>query len=215
MENQTWIKLFRKIVDHDIFNDESAFRVFMWILCSCDYKTGTMKSGRFWASERLGVNPITYYKILKRLEKKYDLVTLQSNNKNTTILVKKWNLYQDSSNNESNNKVTTKEQQSNTTQELRIKKDIYYQQADSNFTGDLFGMEIKAPKSFTKWQSMAVDYAGKLGIDPTASWFKFFKNGDEGKLQDAYAKMFGLSPSDPEKYFYKIYGGNYAPDTTK
>lgn len=122
MENQTWIKLFRKIVDHDIFNDESAFKVFMWILCSCDYKTGTMKSGRFWASQRLGVNPITYYKILKRLEKKYDLVTLESNNKNTTILVKKWSLYQDQSNNESNNKVTTKEQQSNTTQELRIKK---------------------------------------------------------------------------------------------
>jgi lipopolysaccharide export LptBFGC system permease protein LptF len=91
-----------------------------------------MKSGRFWASERLGINPITYYKILKRLEKKYDLVTLKSNNKNTTILVNKWHAYQDQSNNESNNQVTTKEQQSNTTQELRIKnKENIYRYIDS------------------------------------------------------------------------------------
>lgn len=122
MENQTWIKLFRKIVDHDIFNDESAFRVFMWILCSCDYKTGTMKSGRFWASEILGIKPITYYDILRRLEKKYKVVTLSSNNKNTTILVNNWITYQQDSNTVSNNKVTTKQQQSNTNQELRSKE---------------------------------------------------------------------------------------------
>lgn len=207
MDNQGWIKLFRKIVDHDIFNDESAFRVFMWILCSCDYKSGSMKSGRFWASERLGINPITYYKILKRLEKKYDLVTLESNNRNTTILVNKWRAYQQDDNNESNNKVTTKEQQSNTTQELRIKNNTYNQQADPNLIKSVLGAEIQKPKSFTRWQEMAVDYAGKLGFTPTPSWFKFFKNGSEGRLQNTYAKISGLHPTDPERYFYKIYGG--------
>lgn len=91
----------------------------------------------------------------------------------------------------------------------------YYQQADSTFTGNLFGTEIKKPVSTTRWQQMALDYSKKFGFEPSASWFKFFKNGNEAKLQDTYAKMFGLTPNDPEKYFYKLYGGNYAPDTTK
>lgn len=126
--NNTWIKLYRKVIENEVFHDESAFRVFMWILCSCDYKTGKMISGRFWASEILRMKPITYYRVLKRLEKKHDLVTLSSNNKNTIISVNKWHLYQQDSNNKVNNKVTTNEQQSNTNQEvknIRIKKNTY------------------------------------------------------------------------------------------
>lgn len=117
--NETYIKIFRKIRDHSVFNDEQALRVFIWILISVDYKTGSMISGRFWASEILGIKPTTYYKILKRLEKKHDLVTLSSNNKNTTILVKNWVKYQSDGNTTGNNKVTTKGQQSNTNQEIK------------------------------------------------------------------------------------------------
>lgn len=117
-----WIKLHRIIRDHDIFKDESAFRVFMWILCSVKYETGEMTSGRFWASEILGINPNTYYAILKRLDKKYDLITLSSNNKNTTILVNNWLKYQRDDNTSDNNKITTKQQQNNTRQEIKNKR---------------------------------------------------------------------------------------------
>jgi hypothetical protein len=123
--NNTWIKVYRKIIDHDVFRDESAFRVFMWILCSVDYKTGTMISGRFWGARILRIKDTTYYGILKRLEKKYDLLTLSSNNKNTVVSVKKWEKYQadndNKTDNKTDNKLTTNRQQTDTNQELRIK----------------------------------------------------------------------------------------------
>lgn len=123
--NTTWIKLFRKLKDHEIMRDSLAVHVFVWILISVDYKTGSMVSGRFWASSLLGIKDTTYYKVLKRLEKKYNLVTLSGNNKNTIVLVKNWNKYQGDSNTTSDNEVTTKGQQSNTNQEIKEIKNIY------------------------------------------------------------------------------------------
>lgn len=122
--NRYWLKLWRKIDESEIFNDGSALRVFIWILTNVD-KEGKMKCGRFWASERLGLNPSTFYKILKRIEKKYKSVTLISNNKNTIISLSNWSKYQSSDKKItciSNNKVTTKEQQSNTIQEYKNKE---------------------------------------------------------------------------------------------
>ena len=122
--NNTWIKLYRKIIEHDVFRDESAFRVFMWILCSVKYETGKMISGRFWGANILGLKDTTYYGILKRLEKKYNLLTLSSNNKNTVILVKNWSKYQGDTDISTDNKLTTNRQQTDTIQEER-NKNIY------------------------------------------------------------------------------------------
>lgn len=113
MENETYIKLYRKLREHEILKDSNALQVFIWILICVKYKTGSMIIGRFWASNELNMNPNTFYKVLKRLDKKYDLVTLISNNKNTEVLVNNWKSYQHESNTIGNNKVTTKEQQSN------------------------------------------------------------------------------------------------------
>lgn len=94
--------------------DPTALQIFIWILISVDYQTGKMVSGRFWAGEELKMNPNTFYKALtERLQQKYDLVTLSSNNKNTVISVKNWSIYHIDGNNSSNNKVTTGQQQSN------------------------------------------------------------------------------------------------------
>lgn len=129
---ETWIKLYRKLRGHDIMSDPTALQIFIWILISVDYKTGTMTSGRFWGSEELKINPNTFYKALRdRVCKKYNLVTLTSNNKNTTISVNKWTLYQDDGNTTSNNEVTTKEQQSNTIQEDKEVKNIKTEEVTS------------------------------------------------------------------------------------
>lgn len=90
--------------------------------------------------------------------------------------------------------------------ESKVKK-IYNQQADPNLIKSVLGYEFKKPVASKDWQLMAVDYAQKLGFTPSSSWFKFFKNASVGKLQETYAKTHGLNPADPEKYFYKIYGG--------
>lgn len=134
---ETWVKLYRKLADHQIIRDSTALQIFIWVLLSVD-QTGKMVCGRFWASEKLGLCTSTFYKAIKRLEKKYDLVTLSSNNKNTIILVKNWNKYQSDGVSYGNNKVTTGEQQSNTIQEERI-KNIYISNESSIFSyfGDL------------------------------------------------------------------------------
>ncbi len=129
--NNGWIKLYRKSKDNPLTRDFIAWGIFTWIMLTVDRERGEMKIGRFWASEYFNLNPSTFYKALKRLEKKYKVVTLISNNKYTTIRLLNWAKYQ--SNEEvvtqsSNNKVTTKEQQSNTLQEyknIRIKEERY------------------------------------------------------------------------------------------
>src|SRR3990167_9504109 len=116
--DEGWIKLHRKVLSNGILRDQSAWTIFSWLMLKVDRKTGKKIIGRFWASEELGMNPSTFYKALKRLEKKWQMVTLSSNNKYTEISLINWVKYQ-SGNSDSNNQVTTKEQQSNTLQEVK------------------------------------------------------------------------------------------------
>ena len=116
MDN-SWVKLYRKAADNDVIFDDKALRIFFWLLTQVDKKTGKITVGRFQASQRLRLNSNTFYKALKRLEKKYKIVTLNSNNKFTEISLLNWakyNPYNNSVTQSGNNKVTTKEQQSNT-----------------------------------------------------------------------------------------------------
>jgi len=124
MDN-TWIKLYRKTLHNGIIQkDPTAYILFSVILLSVDRETGEMETGRFQLSHLANIKPNTIYKILSRLSKKWQMVTLESNNKYTKIKVKNWAKYQQIEKpvtQSDNNKVTTKEQQSNTIQEIRNK----------------------------------------------------------------------------------------------
>jgi uncharacterized protein with von Willebrand factor type A (vWA) domain len=89
-----WIKLHRAITEHEIFFDSNAFRVFTWLLTNVDRKTGKMTIARFWTSEVLRLNPNTFKDVIKRLEKKYKVITTKSTNKMTEISVLNWAKYQ-------------------------------------------------------------------------------------------------------------------------
>jgi len=105
--------------------DQTALQIFIWILISVDYKTGKMISGRFWASKELQIKPRTFHKALtERLQDRYKLVTLSSDNKNTTILVNNWHKFQQASDTSSDSSVTTKGQQSDTKQEYKEIKEV-------------------------------------------------------------------------------------------
>jgi len=56
-----------------------------------------------------------------------------------------------------------------------------------------------------KWQDYASRRAKELGIKPTPSWFKFFKNGKPGLLESTFCAVVDANCKDPEKYFYKVY----------
>lgn len=92
--NERYIKLYTKIIHSDIFHDEKALKVFVWILCTVDYKTGKRRFGRFNASEILDINPNTLYSVISRLSKKYKIINIKSNNKFSEISVLNWSKYQ-------------------------------------------------------------------------------------------------------------------------
>ena len=134
--NETWVKLYRKISDHEVIRDSHAVQVFVWVLTKVDRESGSFKTGRYVGAAQLGLKPITFYKTLSRLEKKYKVITQASNNQFTTIKLLNWAKYQPSNimvTHDGNNQVTTKEQPSNNqvthiqdieNRELRIEKGI-------------------------------------------------------------------------------------------
>ena len=123
MDNQGWIKLYRKIGDHEIIRDAYGLQIFIWILIHVDLTTGQYTSGRFVMSEALKIKPRTLHKVVtERLQNRYHLVTLLSDNKKTTFSICKWKSYQENSDTKSDTKVTPGGQQSDTKQEVRSKK---------------------------------------------------------------------------------------------
>ncbi len=121
-----WIKLHRKILDNGIIKrDHNAYILFSIILLSVDKSTGKLDTGRFLLSDLSGLNPNTVYAVLKRLEKKWQMITLTPNNKYTIINVRNWAKYQETENlitQSDNNKITTRQQQDNTIQEYKNKE---------------------------------------------------------------------------------------------
>jgi hypothetical protein len=109
--NEGWIKLFRKSKENPLMKDFTAWGIFSWILLTVDRATGRMTLGRKWASAYFSMKEPTFYKALKRLEKKYKVIALSTKKvtiKFTEVEVINWFKYQDS-----NNPVSIKEQSSN------------------------------------------------------------------------------------------------------
>lgn len=112
MENTSYIKLFRKLLNSPIFENEKALKIWIWCLLKATHrereqlvgqqivklKKGEFVFGRKQASEELKMTESTIYKYIKLLEK-LQMISIKSNNK-----------------------VTTEEQQSNTNKNV---KNIY------------------------------------------------------------------------------------------
>ena len=134
MEDKSYIKLFRKLLDSPIFENEKALKIWIWCLLKATHKErlqlvgqqevnlekGQFVFGRKKASEELKMSESTIYKYIKLLEK-LQMISINSNNKFSVITVEKWEEYQVEELKD-NNKVTTKEQQSNTNKNV---KNIY------------------------------------------------------------------------------------------
>lgn len=135
-----WIKLHRKILDSTIFDNADLLKVWIWCLLKAthdDYtqlvglqvvelSKGQFITGRFKGAEELKLNPSTFYKYLKVLEK-LNMIDLNSNNKMTIVTIVNWGKYQLDENEtcqQNNNNVTTKEQQSNTNKNIKNNKNI-------------------------------------------------------------------------------------------
>lgn len=137
MENVSYIKLFRKLLNSPIFENEKALKIWIWCLLKATHiereqlvgqqivklKKGEFVFGRNKASEELKMTESTIYKYVKLLEK-LQMISIKSNNKFSIISIEKWEEYQVEKL-KNNNKVTTEEQQSNTNKNVKNIKNIY------------------------------------------------------------------------------------------
>lgn len=134
MENETWIKLYRKLLVSPIFENEKALKVWIWCMLKATHiereqlvgkkivhlQVGQFIFGRSKASEELKMSESSIYVYIKLLEK-LNMISVKSNNKFSVVTVEKWEDYQGSKQTD-NNKITTNEQQNNTNKNV---KNIY------------------------------------------------------------------------------------------
>lgn len=76
-----------------IWRDQTAWRVFQYILWHVDYSTGKGTFGRKQIAQGTGLKESTAYKALNRVTTKYQLSNSESNNQYTTISVLNWANY--------------------------------------------------------------------------------------------------------------------------
>ena len=161
-----WIKIHKKLRENDLLKqDHTAFVLFMAILLYVKTSTGTYTAGRYQLSEMTGLNPETVRKALKRLEKKWKIISTQSTNRFTEIKVLNWAKYQgrdDDSTTQSTNKVPTKYQQSTTKKEIRTKKEEIYMSEKSDAPSSFDTFWNSYPKKELKKKSLEIWKRKKL-----------------------------------------------------
>jgi hypothetical protein len=140
-----YIKLYRKLLDNPIFQNEKILKVFIWCLLKASYTEheqlvglqkvilhpGQFVYGRLKASEELKIKPSTCNDIITWL-KREQIIDIKTNNKFSLITIVNWDLYQvdeEESDSKTDNKPTTNRQQSNTNKkgkEREERKEVIY-----------------------------------------------------------------------------------------
>lgn len=153
MESNGYIKLYRSILNSQVFAHQTALKMWIWCLAKASYKerfiplkigkgitTVTIKSGQFIfgrsvAEEELGIDGSTIYKWMQKFASEAfdNMISLESNNQYTVVTVNNWECYQSKDETEvttkeqpRNNQVTAEEQPSSSsvTHTRRVKKSI-------------------------------------------------------------------------------------------
>lgn len=176
MEDDTWIKLYRKLLKSPIFENEKALKVWIWCLLKSTHvereqlvgqqivhlEKGQFIFGREKASRELNMTESTIYKYIKILEK-LQMISINSNNKFSVVSIEKWEDYQDKKQ-QNNNKIATKEQQSNTNKNV---KNIYLYLLNkyrvenrSNFSE--YMKKVRELKEDDKWIELTGELQQKL-----------------------------------------------------
>lgn len=123
-----WIKLYRKTLDDEIFQNEKLLKVFIWCLLKATHKSHTQMvgllevllqegqfiTGRKKAALELNMNESTSWKYILKL-KALGVIKVDSNNKFSVITIDKWRFYQ-SKNEVHDNKITSSEEKKPVTQ---------------------------------------------------------------------------------------------------
>jgi len=117
-----WIKIHRKLVDWEWYDDDKAFRLFLHLLLTCNYEEkkwrgkvinpGERVTSYPKLSEELGWSVQQIRTALNKLKSTGEL-TVKTSNKYSLIEIKNWERYQDI-NSQVNSQATVKQQSNNT-----------------------------------------------------------------------------------------------------
>ena len=106
--NNSWVKLYRSLIDSAVFSDAEILKVWIWILCKVTYRQKTeiekkqvvevqpgqmIVTSRKEAAEELNITENKYRKAIDLLEK-LGCISKKSTNKFTLITVVKWGFFQ-------------------------------------------------------------------------------------------------------------------------
>lgn len=155
MENKSYIKLFRKLLESPIFENEIALKVWIWCLLKATHKEreqlvghqlvylkkGQFVFGRKKAAEELKMTESMVYRYMKLLEE-LQMLNIKSNNKFSIVTIEKWEDYQIEELKTTSN-YTTNEQQMNTNKNV---KNIYlylYKEYSEKIQGKTFSEVIR------------------------------------------------------------------------
>lgn len=167
--NRGYIKLWRKIEDSAVFQNEGLLKVFIWCLLRANHKEtfvqvrtgrgfsevkllpGTFLFGRGSAAKKLHMSPSTVWKRILKLEK-LDFLNSESNSHYSIIQIINWHIYQatqEESNSEGDRQVTGKEHR----QELKNDKKYKYTDDFLKFYAAYPNKKDKL-EAFKAWQKL-------------------------------------------------------------
>jgi len=130
-----WVKIHRKILEWEWFNDTNTFKLFLFILLSVNHKdknyrgklvkAGSMVTGRDILAQKTNMSVQQIRSCLKRL-KSTNEITIETNSQGTIIHVVNFEKYQVETNELTNNQPTIN-QQSTTNKNVKNEKNIFKQ----------------------------------------------------------------------------------------
>jgi len=128
-----WVKIHRKILEWEWFNDTNTFKLFLFILLSVNHKdknyrgklvkAGSMVTGRDILAQKTNMSVQQIRSCLKRL-KSTNEITIETNSQGTIIHVVNFEKYQVETNELTNNQPTIN-QQSTTNKNVKNEKNIF------------------------------------------------------------------------------------------
>lgn len=179
-----YVKLYRNLINNEIFQNEKLLKVFIWCILKANYKErsqivgrnhiklkeGQFVFGRNKAALELSMAPSTLWDYMQLL-KNINVIDIESNNKYSIVSVEKWTFYQTKDNicdseSDSNidNKSTSNKQQINTNKkEYKVKNDKN-KEIHSRVITRLNQMSNKNYKSDTKKTTDCIDERLKEGF---------------------------------------------------
>jgi uncharacterized phage protein (TIGR02220 family) len=157
-----YIKLYRKLLDSAVFQNEKVLKVWIWCLLKATHKEheqliglqkvalkpGQFIFGRDEAAKELKLHPSTLYRYMQLLKNVGNL-NIKPNNKFSLVTLENWGLYQ-ANTQEVNNKRTTNEQQMNTNKNVKNEKNKDIYSAAVNYLNQKAGTNYKPTTKTTQ-----------------------------------------------------------------